>query len=94
MILTNRDLKKLYKRKVDNKMHAFGDTDLTKKVMRVNKKKSKKYGGKGEVLDTIVHEVSHAKHPNMKEKNIRTHTTRLIKKLNYKQKRSYRSLFA
>lgn len=92
-VITNKDLKKTYKRRVDNKMHAFGDTDLEKKVIRVNKKKSKKQGGKGEVLDTIVHEVSHAKHPKMKEKNIRKYTKRLIKKLNKRHKRGYYSMF-
>ena len=91
--LTNTDLKKMYKRKVDNRMHAFGDTDLGKKVIRVNKKKSKRDGSRGEVLDTIVHEAAHAKHPKMKEKNIRTHTKKLVKKLNRKQKKSYYSLF-
>jgi hypothetical protein len=92
-VITNTDLKK-WKRKTDNKMHAFGDTDLDKKVIRVNKKKSKKDGGKGEVLDTIVHETAHAKHPKMKEKNIRKHTKRLIKKLNKRHKKSYYSLFS
>ena len=92
--LTNTDLKKMYKRKTDNRMHAFGDTDLDKKVIRVNKKKSKKDGERGEVLDTIVHEVSHAKHPKMHEKNVRKHTKRLIKKLNRKHKSSYYRLFS
>lgn len=92
-VITNTDLKKLYKRKVNNRMHAFGDTDLDKKIIRVNKKKSKKDGGKGEVLDTIVHEAAHAKHPKMKEKNIRKHTKRLIGKLNKRHKKSYYNLF-
>lgn len=90
-VITNSDLKK-WKRKTDNRMHAFGDTDLEKKVIRVNKKKSKRTA-RGEVLDTIVHEASHAKHPKMKEKNIRVHTKRLVKKLNRKHKQSYYSLF-
>ena len=94
-VITNTDLKK-WKRKTDNRMHAFGDTDLEKKVIRVNKKKSQKIGKKndGEVLDSIIHEVSHAKHPKMHEKTVRKHTKHLLKKLNPKQKQSYRSLFS
>ena len=92
MRITNKDLKR-WKRKTDNRMHAYGDTDIEKKVIRVNKKKSKNSGRKGEVLDTIVHEASHAKHPKMKEKNVRKYTKRLTKKLNRKQKQSYYKLF-
>lgn len=92
-IITNKDIKHSYKRVVDNKARVFGDTDLDKKVIRINKKKSKKEGDRGEVLDTIVHEVSHAKHPRMHEKTVRVHTKRLVKKLNRKQKKSYYSMF-
>lgn len=102
--LTNTDLKKMYKRKVDNKMRSYGDTDLEKKVMRVNKKMSKKnpmhkrklnkHASKyPEVLDSIVHETTHAKKPKMLEKNVRKHTKRIIKKMNKRQKRSYYNLF-
>lgn len=91
MKITNKDLKK-WKRKTDNKMHAYGDTDLEQKVIRVNKKKSKK-GGKGEVLDTIVHEAYHAKHPKAHERTTRKKTKNIIKHLNKKQKKSYYKLF-
>jgi hypothetical protein len=90
---TNKDLKKYYKLRVDNRMHSFGETDLGKQTIRINKKKSKKQGGKGEVLDTIVHEVAHVKHPKMKEKNVRKHTASLIRHLNNKHKKSYYRLF-
>jgi hypothetical protein len=92
--LTNTDLKKMYKRKTDNKMRDYGDTDLEKKVIRVNKKKSRKSGKRGEVLDTIVHEARHAKHPKEHEKTTRKKTKKLIKRLNKKQKRSYYNLFS
>lgn len=78
-----------YKRVIDNKMRNFGDTDFLKRVIRVNKKKSKKLGGRGEVLDTIYHEEMHAKHPKMKEKSVRVRTVREIKKLTPSQKRKY-----
>ena len=74
-----------YKRVVDNKMHAFGDMDLEKKVIRVNKKKAKKIG-KGELMDSIMHEESHRIHPKMHEKNIRKLTKKQLKKMSKKQK--------
>lgn len=92
MILTNKDLKRKYTIKKDNKMRAFGDTDLAKKVIRINKKKSKKSKRTGEVLDTIVHEVTHAKHPKMYERTVRKHTTKLISHLTRKTKSAYYKL--
>lgn len=74
-----------YKRAVDNKMKYYGDTDTQKKVIRINKKKSMK-AGKGELLDTIVHEEQHAKHPMMKEKTVRRKTAGVVKKMTKKQK--------
>ena len=52
---------KQYKRKVDNKMHAYGETDLEKKTIRINK--SKKKNSPGDVADTILHEKLHILHP-------------------------------
>jgi hypothetical protein len=45
-------------------MKSFGDTDLQKKVIRVNPKK-------GQLLNTILHEELHLKHPRATEKTIR-----------------------
>jgi hypothetical protein len=59
-----------YKVKVDNKMKWFGEEDDKKKLIRINKKKSLKKGGKKELLDTWLHEKAHVLHPKMKEKNI------------------------
>lgn len=89
---TNQDLKKHYKVITDNKMRAYGDTDLGKKVIRINKDKAKKRNRPGEVLDTIVHEAMHAKHPMMHEYTVRRKTKKLMKKLNKKQKRGYYKL--
>lgn len=91
-IKDNRDLKKMYKVKTDNKMRWFGDTDLDKKVIRVNRKRSRKSGRPGEVLDTIVHEVQHAKHPRMSESGVRKKTVKVIKNLTKRQKKSYYNL--
>ena len=74
-----------FTRKVDNKMPMFGETDLEKKVIRINKSK-KKNTRKGEILDTIVHEEQHRIHPKMKEKNVRKRTKKMVKKMGDKTK--------
>jgi len=53
-----------YKVMVDNNMRFFGDTDIKKKIIRINVKKSKSVGRKGEVLDTLNHERLHADNPH------------------------------
>ena len=60
-----------YKRVIDNKMKDYGEIDEKKKVIRIRKKpfKTKKWK-KGEVLDSIVHEETHRKHPKMLEKTV------------------------
>lgn len=70
-----------YKVKVDNKMKWFGDTDTEKKIIRINKKKSLKHGGKAELKDTIFHEKYHAAHPGALEKTTYKKTKQYIKKL-------------
>ncbi len=92
--------RKGFKRIVDNKMRSWGDTDLEKKVIRINKKKSKNVPfkkslpkGYPEVLDTIVHEEMHAKYPKMKEMDVRKKTRRMIEKMTKKQKSKYYSRF-
>lgn len=94
---TNKDLKKHFKIKVDNKMRCYGDTDLNKNKIRINKKKSKATGKetkRPEVLDTIVHEAMHAKHPKMHEYTVRRKTKAVLTRLNHRQKASYYSLAA
>ena len=75
-----------YKRKVDNKMRWSGDIDDKKGIIRINK-------SKGDVLDTIVHEETHRKHPKMHEKTVREETRRLISKMTPKQKSLYYNLY-
>lgn len=77
-----------FKRMVDNAMRSYGEVDYGKRVIRINKKKSKKTG-KGELLDSIVHEEQHVKHPRMKEKGIKRLTEKLTKRMPSKVKRRH-----
>lgn len=83
---------KKYKRKVDNKMRSYGDTDYEKKVVRVNKSK-KKNKRPGEVLDTIVHEKMHVRHPKMHEKTVVKRTRKVVKTMSKKEKAKHYKLF-
>ncbi len=84
---------KKFKRIVDNKMRAYGDTDLEKKVIRINKKKAKLKGRKGELLDSIMHEENHRIHPKMHEKNVRKLTKKNVNKMGKKQKQKLYNRF-
>lgn len=82
--------RKKYRVKVDNKMPYFGETDTTKKIIKVNVKKSKSTKNRGEVLDSISHEINHAKYPKKSEKSIEKITER--QKLSKKQKSKFYKL--
>lgn len=86
-------MKKGFTAMVDNKMHGFGLTDLDKKIIKVNVKRSKEDGSPGEVLDSMVHEIAHVNHPQMHEKNIRKHTAKVIEHMGQKQKQKVYNLF-
>lgn len=86
-----------YKLEVDNKMKHYGTTNPNTKTVKVNKKKSlknpthtrpiNKHAHKyPEVLDTAVHEMTHAKHPKMHEKTVYKHMKKRLKKMIHKQK--------
>lgn len=79
-----------YRVKVDNKSKFFGVTDTKKKTIIVNKKKSKQTGQKGEVLDSIQHEVNHARFPRRSEKAVEKLTA--SQKLSKKSKQKLYSL--
>ena len=81
-----------YKRIVDNKMRWHGDTDTEKHVIRINKSK-KKNKDRGEIIDTIVHEETHAAHPRMHEKTVRKHTIKKLKRLSRAQKQKLYSRY-
>lgn len=80
-----------YKVKVDNKMPYFGETDTSKHLIRINKRKAKATHQKGELFDSIYHEVAHSKHPRMKEKTIQALTERNTK---YASKKTKAKLYA
>lgn len=66
---------------VDNKLRAYGETDLNKGLIRINKKRhfNPKYkmtnptggGPKKDLASTIHHELLHVKHPDATEKSVR-----------------------
>ncbi len=98
-----KDIKK-YKKSTDNKMRAYGETDFGKKTIRINKTMAKKdpmhkrklhknASKYPEILDTIVHEVDHVKHPKKLEKNVRRDAKRKIKIMSKKQKQKNYNLF-
>lgn len=73
------------KYKVDNKLKdTYGETDLNTKVIKINKKLHKK--DKESMIDTIVHEHMHLKHPLMHEKTVRRLTPKKVKKMTKKSK--------
>lgn len=88
--------------KVNNKMKSLGRMNTKTNVIEINKKKHK--GDKKELADTIKHELTHVKHPKMKEKQVYKSTdnmtsserSRMLSKLkgiHYKQgalKRKYK----
>ncbi len=89
--------KKYIKRKIDNKMGSYGETDLRNKTIKINKKLIKKNPSKvrpvnkgakkyPDLLDTIYHEELHIKHPKMTEKDVRKKTTKAVRTLTKKQK--------
>lgn len=63
-------------------MRNFGDSDDRTKITRINVSKSKEYGKKhdnwatkgGAVANSIEHEILHAKHNTMTEKDVRKKT--------------------
>lgn len=83
---------------VNNKMKAYGQTDVKTGVVEINKKKHK--GDKKQLADTIKHELYHVKHPKATEKQTYKNTGKLenmsqaeqtkliaklrMKKINYK----------
>ncbi len=92
-VLTNKDVRKQYKRVIANKARVYGDTDLDKKVIRINKSKQMNTK-RGDIIDTIVHEVHHAKHPMKHEKTVRKDTKKIIKTLTKKAKKKYYNMFS
>lgn len=88
-----------WKTVVDNGMRgAYGETDYEKKRIRINKSRhlsknvkriNRNKDGTENMLDTIVHENMHRKHPAMKEKTVRKRTKTMIKNMSKRSKRRY-----
>ena len=76
-------------------MRGYGDTEWKRDgsvAVRINKKKSKKEG-KGEVLDSIVHEEMHVNHPDMHERTVKKKTKSLIGRMGRTQKQKQYSKY-
>lgn len=79
-------------------MKWMGDTNTDDKIIRINKRLHHKLvkrheAKKAELLDTIVHEEMHAKHPKMKEKTVHRKTPKVLKKLTMAQKKKLYAKF-
>lgn len=88
---------KAFKKKTVSKGKWYGETDLDKKVIKVNKKfhktnplHKKQYP---ELLDTIKHETLHAEHPKMTEKEVYKRTHKAVKTMGNKEKSRLYSMF-
>lgn len=81
--------KSKFKYKTNNRMKAFGVTDFDKHLITINKRLAKARGTTGELLDSIVHETMHARHPRAKEKTVQKMAERTTKRLSKKSKRAY-----
>src|ERR1700735_3911240 len=69
-----------YKVLVSNSLKAFGQTDTKKKVVKINVKKSKSTGKKGELSDTIAHDFVHVRNPRLSEKQTYKRTSKIPQK--------------
>jgi len=72
-------MRKQYKRSVDNRMRDYGSIDWDKKAIKINKTMSRTIPGG--VLDTIVHEETHRRRPQLSEKAVKKQTTRTIERM-------------
>lgn len=91
MSAESKNIKK-YKRTTDNRMRSYGETDLEKKTVRINKSKTKNKKA-GDIINTIVHEKLHIQHPKKRERSVRKDTLRIIKKMGKKLKERHYKLF-
>lgn len=76
------------KYKVNNHSKWFGETDLKRGVVTINKKKAKVTKQKGELANSINHELLHVKHPKWLEKTVQkkadnAHLSKKTKQKNY-----------
>lgn len=69
----------------DSKSSLYGDFDEKTKTIRINMKKREHKKDKAELASTIKHEMLHAQHPKMTEKEIYKRSAKT--KLTQKEKR-------
>ena len=67
-----------YRRKIDRRMHDYGEIDERKKTIRVNPRK-------GDFLNTVIHEEMHRVYPDLSERQIRKKTARKESKMSVGQ---------
>lgn len=95
---------KKYKKVINNKLKGtYGITDFVKKTITINKKRhsgknhgngiKKNKNGTASIIDTIVHEMTHAKHPKMSEKMVLKKTAQNLKKMTMQTKKKLYSKF-
>jgi hypothetical protein len=83
-----------YKVLIDNSLKdekgkpIFGETDTKKRTIKINVKHNKQSKKRGELADTISHELLHAKTPRLSEKQVYKRTAKLpakqkVKNLKY-----------
>jgi hypothetical protein len=63
--------------KEDKHMHAFGDIDYQKNIIRVNPTK-------GDLVNTILHEEMHRKHPDMPHRTLNKKVQKKIARMDVK----------
>jgi hypothetical protein len=68
---------KRYAYKEDKHMHAFGDIDYEKKIIRINPTK-------GDLVNTILHEEMHRKHPDMPHRTLKKKVKQKIARMDVK----------
>ena len=89
--------KKIWKHVIIKHKSLYGETDFQKKTIGVNKAFHKSKGnhrgdikknkdGSASLIDSMIHEEIHAKHPKMLEKTVRKVTPRKVKKMSKKEK--------
>jgi len=75
-------------RLIDNGMKDYGEINYHKKIIRINKHKSKKLG-RGGIIDTIVHEELHRIYPHLGERQIKKLTEVKLIKMDAAVKKMY-----
>lgn len=91
-----------YKFKTGKVRGGYGETDLKNKVIKIDKSKHKRKGtkritpnkdGSENMLTTIVHEMTHKRHPKMGEEKVEKLARAMKSRMGTKQKQRLYSKF-